>query len=182
MKKPGSSGKKSAAKSSYQKEVIYFLIRFFVIMGILLFVELFNPVNQKVITPFTGLLSKVSVFFLQLIGTEAKASGTLIVSPQFAADIKAGCTGIEPVIILVAAILAFPSPWRSKIYGVLLGIIALQAANVIRIVSLVYLGVNHPQYFSDAHTFIWQIVIIALSLFLWMVWAKGMKKNEAKTR
>ena len=59
--------------------------------------------------------------------------------------------------------------------------VVLQGGNLIRIVSLVYLGINHPKYFSDAHTFIWQIVIIALSLFLWMVWAKGLKPYEAKS-
>jgi exosortase H (IPTLxxWG-CTERM-specific) len=139
-----------------------------------------NPVNQKVITPFTGLLAQASVFLLKLIGTEAKAASTLIVSPQLTVDIKAGCTGIEPIIILISAMFAFRASWKEKGYGALWGIVVLQGVNVVRIMSLVYLGINHPQYFSDAHTYIWQIVFIALSLFLWMLWAKGLKPYEAK--
>ncbi len=166
--------------SSFRREAFLFFVKFFVWMGVLLFLELFKPVNERVITPFTTFLSRASVFFLGLLGTGAKASGTLIVSPQFAADIKAGCTGIEPVIILLSAIFAFPSSWRAKVYGAILGMAVLQAVNLIRIVSLVYLGINHPKYFHDAHTFIWQIVIIALSLFLWMVWARSLKPDGLK--
>ena len=62
----------------------------------------------------------------------------------------------------------------------LLGVILLQSANLVRVVSLVYIGIKHPQYFNEAHTFIWQIVIISMSLLLWMAWARGLKKSEAK--
>ena len=166
--------------SSFKKEAFFFFVKFFALMGILLFLELFNPVNQNVIIPLTTYLSKASVFLLGLLGTGTKASGTLIVSPQFAVDIKAGCTGIEPIIILLSAVFAFPSSWRAKALGAILGMVVLQAVNLIRIVSLVYLGINHPKYFHNAHTIIWQIVIIAISLFLWMVWARGLKSYGPK--
>ncbi len=145
------------------------------------FLELLNPINKNIILPFTNFLAKASVFLLGLLGTKTSASGTLIISPQFAADIKAGCTGVEPIIILLSAIFAFPSSWKSKVYGAILGMVVLQVVNLIRIVSLVYLGINHPKYFQDAHTFIWQIVIIALSLFLWMIWARSLRPYEPKT-
>jgi exosortase H (IPTLxxWG-CTERM-specific) len=172
--------KKRDTPSSYKKEALFFFAKFFVLMGLLLFLELLNPVSQKIIVPFTNLLARSSVFLLGLLGTKTNVSGTLIVSPQFAADIKAGCTGIEPIIILLSAIFAFPSPWKAKVYGAVLGMVILQVVNLIRIVSLVYLGINHPKYFHDAHTFIWQIVIIALSLFLWMVWARSLKSYDPK--
>ena len=149
-------------------------------MGVLLFLELFNPVHQKVMIPFANLLARTSAFLLKLLGTAATVSGSLIVSPRFAADIKAGCTGAEPIIILLSAIFAFPSPWKARVCGAMLGIVVLQIVNLIRIVSLVYLGINHPRYFHEAHAFVWQIVIIALSLFLWMVWARSQKNYESK--
>ena len=149
-------------------------------MGVLLFLELLNPINQGVITPFTGLLAQASVFFLKLIGTDVKATSTLIISPLFTVDIKAGCTGVEPIIILISAMFAFRSSWKERGWGALWGIIVLQTVNLVRIISLVYLGINHPKYFSDAHTYIWQIVFIALSLLLWMLWARGLKPYEAK--
>jgi hypothetical protein len=109
------SRKKQEAPSSYKKEALYFFVKFFVLMGLLLFFELLNPVSQKGIVPFTNLRARSSVFLLGLLGTKTNVSGTLIVSPQFAADIKAGCTGIEPIIILLSAIFAFPSPFREAI-------------------------------------------------------------------
>lgn len=181
MPKKTPTGRKETRAFSYKREASLFLIKYFVLMSVLLFIEILNPVQQRVIVPFTGLLARASVFLLRLIGAEAQASSTLIVSPQFAADIKAGCTGIEPIIILISAIFAFRASWKAKCYGAILGIVVLQGVNLVRIVSLVYLGINHPQYFSDAHTFIWQIVIIALSLLLWTVWAKGLKGYENRT-
>jgi len=163
-----------------RKSVFFFLAKFFLLMGILLFLELLNPVHQKVMIPFANLLAGTSVSLLKLLGTAATVSGTLIVSPRFAADIKAGCTGVEPIIILLSAIFAFPSSWRAKVYGAILGMVVLQIVNLIRIVSLVYLGINHPKYFHEAHAFVWQIVIIALSLVLWMVWARSQKNYEPK--
>ena len=179
MEKSEDSKKKKP--SSYKREAFFFFVKFFVLMGLLLFLELLNPINKNIILPFTNLLAKASVFLLGLLGTKTSASGTLIISPQFAADIKAGCTGVEPIIILLSAIFAFPSSWKSKVYGAILGMVVLQVVNLIRIVSLVYLGINHPKYFQDAHTFIWQIVIIALSLFLWMIWARSLRPYEPKT-
>jgi exosortase H (IPTLxxWG-CTERM-specific) len=172
--------RKKETSSSYKKEALFFFVKFFVLMGLLLFLELLNPVSQIVIVPFTNLLARSSVFLLGLLGTKTSVSGTLVISSQFAADIKAGCTGIEPIIILLSAIFAFPSSWKAKVYGAVLGMVILQVANLIRIVSLVYLGINHPKYFHNAHTFIWQIVIIALSLFLWMAWARSLKPYESK--
>lgn len=178
MKRPGSKKEKKA--SSYKREAFFFLLKFFVAMSVLLLLELLNPVYQKIILPFTRVLSRASVFLLGLMGTDATASGTLVVSARFTADIKAGCTGVEPVIILLSAILAFPSSLKAKAYGVLLGVLVLQSVNLVRIVSLVYLGINHPKYFHEAHTLIWQVVIIALSLFLWMIWAGSLKSYELK--
>ena len=175
-----SEEKKRERPYSYKREAFVFFIKFFTLMGLLLFLELLNPIHQKVVIPFTHLLARVSVYLLGFLGTQTQASGTLIISPQFAADIKAGCTGVEPVIILLSAIFAFPSSWKTKAYGAILGMVVLQVVNLIRIVSLVYLGINHPKYFHDAHTFIWQIVIIALSLFLWMIWARSLKPYEPK--
>ena len=172
--------KKKERRSPYKREVFLFFIKFFVLMGLLLFLELLNPIHQKIIIPFTNFLARASVFLLGLLGTVTKVSGTVIVSPQFAADIKAGCTGVEPIIILLSAIFAFPSSWKAKLYGTLLGIVLLQTVNLIRIVSLVYLGINHPKYFHEAHTLIWQVLIIALSLFLWMAWVRSLRPYEPK--
>ncbi len=163
---------------SFRKEAIYFLLKFFLFLTVLFFLELFQPVNQKVVIPFTGFLAKLTASLLPLFKIAAAPSGTLISMPQFTVDIQAGCNGIEPIIILLSAILAFPSPWLSKAYGIVLGTVLLQVVNVIRIVSLICIGVYYPRLFNEAHSYVWQVLIISFSLLIWMVWARGLKKIE----
>ena len=58
----------------------------------------------------------------------------------FAVSIEAGCNGVEATIVLLAAILAFPAPWSDKLVGLAAGIVAVQGLNIVRVISLFYLG------------------------------------------
>ena len=54
----------------------------------------------------------------------------MIYSPQFNMRIAAECTAITPTIVLVAAIIAIPTPVRSKLRGILLGASVLYFINL----------------------------------------------------
>ncbi len=58
----------------------------------------------------------------------------------FAVSIESGCNGVEATIVLVAAILAFPAPWKRRLMGLVVGVVAVQGLNIIRVISLFYLG------------------------------------------
>jgi exosortase H (IPTLxxWG-CTERM-specific) len=177
MRKSKNIKEKKRKVSYYKKEAFYFFIKFFSLTGFLLLLELSEPVSQKILLPFAKLIANLSSRLLNLFGVSAVSKSTLITSFQLTVDIDTGCTGIGPIIILLSAMIAFPSSWKSKGYGILLGVIILQAANLIRVVSLVYIGVKYPRYFNEAHNFISQMAIICLSLLLWMTWARGIKKD-----
>ena len=68
----------------------------------------------------------------------------------------------------------FPARWSAKVVGVVGGLLAIQLINLIRIVSLFYIGVFLPQYFDDAHIFIWQSLVVLFGISLWIVWASTM--------
>jgi hypothetical protein len=61
-----------------------------IIMGFLLFLELSEPVSQKIILPFAKLIAKVSSRLLNLLGLGTVSTSTLITSPQFTVDIDTG--------------------------------------------------------------------------------------------
>lgn len=63
-----------------------------------------------------------------------------IVSPTLRAEVVNECTGIEAVIFLVPAMLAFPSSWRAKIAGMALGLSVMAVLNFLRVLSLCYIG------------------------------------------
>ena len=72
--------------------------------------------------------------------------------------------------------------WTAKLIGVVGGLIAIQVINLIRIVSLFYIGIFFPNHFDDAHIFIWQSLVIVAGVALWVLWAQYLaipKKTEA---
>jgi len=84
----------------------------FIVLVITLFaLELFEPVRQAVIMPFTGFLATISAGLMSLFDSDVIANGDIIRSSSTgqAVRIAAGCNGVEAVIVLFAAIFAFPS-------------------------------------------------------------------------
>jgi exosortase H (IPTLxxWG-CTERM-specific) len=102
------------------------------------------------------------------------AHGKMLLNPYsgFFVTIEAGCNGIEAALILIAAMLAFPAPWRHKAIGIAAGLLAVQALNVVRVVSLFYLGQWNAAAFEWAHLYAWQVLIMIDVLVVWLVWIR----------
>ena len=90
----------------------------------------------------------------------------------FAISIEAGCNGIEAALILIAAMLAFPAPWKHRAIGILAGLAAVQALNVVRVVSLFYIGQWDLRVFQWAHLYLWQALIMLDVLIVWLIWIR----------
>ncbi len=148
-----------------------FLIVFALLLGGGFTLISLNWVNDHVIDPFTGGIARVSGATLDLMGQNVKMQGTMLRSPRFAVNIKNGCNGVEAMLIFLAAVLAFPAPWKSRLMGLALGILAIQIVNLIRVVALFLTGVYFPKIFDTSHTVIWQTVVILFGVLLWIFWA-----------
>ena len=72
----------------------------------------------------------------------------------------------------MSAVLAFPSPLRIKLWGVLLGFTAIFALNLLRVISLYYIVLRYPKLFEGAHIYVWQTVVIGAAVLLWLFWAQ----------
>ncbi len=163
----------------YRQE-IRFLVVFVVLLGGSFTLIAWNPVNDHVIEPFTGLIAKVSGATLELLGQGTKMSGTIIRSPRFAVNIRNGCNGVEAMVIYFAAVLAFPAPWKSRWLGVIFGFIAIQLVNLVRVVALFLTGVYFPKLFDSSHTVIWQTIVILSGVLLWILWANRFAAPRAR--
>ena len=131
-----------------------------------------QPVNDHLVEPFTGLVAVASGAGLDLIGQDVTRQGTMLRSPRFAVNIKNGCNGIEAMVILLAAIVAFPAPWRSRLIGLGIGIAGIQLVNLVRVMALFLTGAYLPRFFDSSHTVVWQTVVIASAVVLWLFWAR----------
>jgi exosortase H (IPTLxxWG-CTERM-specific) len=148
-----------------------FLILFVVILGGSFTLISVNWVNDHVVEPFTAGIAWLSGGVLHLLGQNVTMTGTVIRNPRFAVNIRNGCNGIEAMFIFIAAVLAFPASWKSRLAGLGLGILAIQVVNLVRVVALFLTGVYFPKIFDTSHTVIWQTIVILCGVLLWIFWA-----------
>lgn len=159
----------------------FFLV--FVFLQLLLFgVELMRPVQQYLVLPWTTVLAQACVAIVTQFDANAAAIGKVLWNPAtgFGVSIEPGCNGVEACIILFAAIVAFPSTWKHRAWGLGLGFIAVQALNVVRIISLFYLGQWNLTVFRIAHEFLWQGLIMLDVLVVWLIWVRSNPNSVVK--
>jgi exosortase/archaeosortase family protein len=94
--------------------------------------------------------------------------------------IVTGCTALIPTAIFIAAVLAYPCRIRDKVLGILFGIVAISAVNLVRTVTLFFIGTSFPGFFETAHFLIWQSLVIVISIGLWLLWAQKFVRVPAK--
>lgn len=148
-----------------------FLILFLGILGTSFAVVALKPVDHAFVVPFTTAVAKVSGTILALFGEDITVNGCQLTSPRFAVTIYNGCNGLITSLIFISGVLAFPARWPAKILGVVGGLVAIQGINLVRIISLFYIGIYFPNLFNSSHIFIWQSIVILFGVGLWMVWA-----------
>jgi exosortase H (IPTLxxWG-CTERM-specific) len=175
---------KSAAGPGARRRSIGFLVRFAVLLAVSYFVVASRPVNDAVVVPFTAGIARTSAAVLNLVGEKVRVEGTRIRSESFAVNIENGCNGVETALLFGSAVLAFPSPWRSRLLGLALGFVAIQIINLVRVVSLFWIGAHRPSLFSASHTVLWQSVVVLCGVLLFLLWAsrEQRKPAEAGTR
>lgn len=155
-----------------------FIVVFMLSLAVLFTAELLRPVQANVIIPFTSGLAHVCVWLMRLFDHGIIARQNDIISAATGGGIKivAGCNGVEAVLILVSAILAFPAPWKHKLLGIGLGFLAIQGLNLIRIISLFYLHNFSQVWFNWFHLYLWQALIILDALIFWLIWLRWLPR------
>ena len=161
-----------------------FFAIFLVIQAVLFGIEMLNPVQAAVVQPWTGLLAKASAGIVHVIDPSVISYGRVLQSAKtgFGVSIEAGCNGVEAAIILIAGMIAFPSSWKHKLAGIAIGIAAVQVVNLLRIISLYYLGKWNMTVFEFAHLYLWQALIMLDVLVVWLLWIRWVGRQAAKTR
>ncbi len=162
--------------------MIRFGILFAVIVIALFAAELTPPVQHALVIPWTEGLARASAGLVTVVDPQVVSHGRILQSTRngFAVSIEAGCNGIEAALILIAAMLAFPAPWKYRLAGILAGLVAVQALNVVRVVSLFYLGQWHAGAFEWAHLYLWQALIMLDVLVVWLVWVRTLPQPPGR--
>ncbi|MFK7955969.1 MAG: exosortase H [Lysobacterales bacterium] len=160
-----------------------FLILFLVLLGGLFSAQIMQSVQDAVILPFTAVVADVSVAIVRTFDSDVAASGKIIrsLSNNFAVSIEPGCNGVEALIVLFSAIFAFPAPLKHKLAGFAVGFFAIQGLNLVRIISLFYLGQWNLDAFNFFHLYLWQALIILDALVVWLVWLRYLPPQDPES-
>lgn len=139
-----------------------------------------NPVQENVIVPFTGLLAKISAALVAPFDDTVIAYGKILQfrDTGFAVSIEAGCNGVEATIVLIAAVVAFPASWKARIVAILLGFLTIQSLNIVRIITLFYLGNWDIDIFSWVHLYLWPALIMLDVLVVFIVYLRYLSNRE----
>ena len=159
--------------------MLRFVTTFLLILIGLFTLEMLSSVQEHVITPFTSLLAHLSAVLILPFDNSVIAYGKVLQFKDsgFAVSIEAGCNGVEATIVLIAAICAFPASWRARLIAISLGFLAIQVLNIVRIISLFYLGNWNLEYFSWIHLYLWPALIMLDVLVVFIFYLRYLSKQ-----
>jgi len=131
------------------------------------------PLGQRAFYNYLRANAWISNAILRGLGQDTYLSGVTIRSNQFAIAIRRGCDALEPAWFFCAAVLAFPVPWRRKRLVLAGGVTIILVLNLVRIVSLYFVGMRMPGFFETAHLELWPAAFMLTVLLLWISWIRS---------
>lgn len=171
-KKPKSKSPviKSLAKLylSFGAAILFFVIAF-----------QFDFVHNNVVVPFTAFVANCSSILMNIFGAGSKVDGYTLFTSKFSINVVDGCNGIYATAILVSGVIAYPASIRYKFYGIVFGFTAVFLVNLIRVISLFYMGLHFPDIFQEVHVYVWQPIIILWAIVVWNFWSKKIEERTA---
>jgi exosortase H (IPTLxxWG-CTERM-specific) len=150
-------------------------VRFVAVFALLLgayYVVILFPWCNRLLYDYLLANAWVANAILQHMGQATTVTGVTIRSAQFAIAVRRGCDAIEPAWFFAAAVLAFPIRTRGKTLALVAGISLILLLNLVRIVSLYFIGLRMPAFFPTAHLEVWPAVFMVVVLLLWAAWIR----------
>jgi exosortase H (IPTLxxWG-CTERM-specific) len=135
---------------------------------------LFAPFMRQAVVRGTAWLVEMSALLVRLLGGQASAQSDLLRNPAsgFSIRVMDTCNASNVTVLLWAAILAFPARWTAKGKGLAAGTVAIHLLNLLRIVSLFYLGQVSAKWFEIAHLYVWESLIVLFTLVIFWFWVQ----------
>lgn len=170
-------------KSRWQKwqssksPILIFLLKFLAVLVPFYVIWLTPFFKENILSAWNELNTYVASFVLNIFGADTVAKGVNLIGPTASIQVFEGCDGIEPTMLLVAGIVAFPATTRHKLRGLLFGSLFILGVNFLRIISLYIVQNKWPAGFDFMHLDFWQVFFILLALVTWAYWIQKSNPN-----
>ncbi|MBS1858129.1 MAG: exosortase H [Acidobacteria bacterium] len=132
---------------------------------------LLTPPVQTVDRGFSRVLVTLAHGVVVACGGHAVQQAAILRAPGgFAVEMRDGCNAVNVTILLWSAVLAFPAPWKLKLWGLLAGSAIIQVVNIFRFITLFYLGQYSMTWFDFAHAYLWESLIVLDTMVVFWYW------------
>lgn len=164
-------------KSIYQQPFYNLLLKFFVLICLFYILWIMPFFQENIIANVAIFYAKISTFILNIFQIPVKAIGDSLTGSDFSMRIRNGCDAVEATAILLCAMLIYPTTWKNKSIGLLIGLSLLAILNIIRILSLYLINIYVPSLFEIMHVSIWQVLFIVFPILIILWWIKWSNKE-----
>jgi exosortase H (IPTLxxWG-CTERM-specific) len=124
---------------------------------------------------YLGLYARVASWLIGVFDPHVSAHGNRVVG-QFSMQIVKSCDAMESNILFTAAVVAVSAPWRRKAAALVVGLCALVAFNLVRLLALYWVGALAPSAFEFLHLDVWPLLMVifaAVDFIVCMRWMRG---------
>lgn len=84
--------------------------------------------------------------------------------------IGAPCNGLSLFILYAVFLMAYPSAWHFKAWGIALGVLIIHVCNVLRVTGLSLISYYSPKHLEFNHSYTFNGIMYFVIFTLWYVW------------
>jgi exosortase/archaeosortase family protein len=112
----------------------------------------------------------------------AHAVGPRIAAPGGGIHVQNGCDGVEVLVLILAALMAYPLTWRMRLVGMLGGVGLVFSLNQLRLLALFYSYRADKALFDQLHGLVAPLLLMAAALGFVMLLIRGDEWLRATAR
>lgn len=107
------------------------------------------------------------------LGLDTDRRGTQIWINRRVLEVTPECSGVEPIAIFIAGVLAFPCDRRKRLLGLFVGLFGVGLLNITRVGWLAVVAGWWPGAFDPWHDALMHMFPLFVVLPLWLIWLTG---------
>jgi len=162
------------------------MIRFFVIYFILITIGMSMlelPILDNFYRNFGELLAILTGNLIRLFDSSVIVNKAILtqLSTGFALEVTRECLAVETTMLFSVAVFIWHATWQQKLRWLLPSILLIQIINIVRLITLLYLGKWFPDYFDLIHENLWPLIFVLLILMLLIYWSASLEDHKLTT-
>src|SRR5262245_31874629 len=154
---------------AFQRYVLVFLV----LAGALLCALRLDWTWRAAREPYCRLLADLSarVAALYLSGVSLQGHAIHVAGGEgMVFTVVRGCDALEPLALLLSAVVAFPASWKARSLAMAACTLCLSLFNLARLQTLILLGTHWPRIFEVIHVYVFQTSVVICAALLFTAW------------